>query len=111
MPSRDVMDQRVDVYRDQGKDVQNNGRGNGDWGLGFGQTLLQNGKPSDQALDGPQLPANLRDDARWDVRQTSAGYGAGIVAFATEGPTDYIKVWSFFESGPYVEGSWEIIGA
>jgi hypothetical protein len=107
MASRDVLDTLVDVYKDQAKDGQNQGRGNGTWGANFGQTLINNGRPSDQPNDGPQLPALLSSDAWIDVYESPQGFGWQVGAIAVEGPDSWIKYWVAFEDGDLVPGTWE----
>ena len=60
MPSRDIMDNRIDAQENQTQAAQNAGRGT--WGSAhpaFGQTLLLNAKPSDQVNAGPPLGTQM----------------------------------------------------
>ena len=111
MASRDVLDNRIDVFKDAAKDGQDNGRGNGTWGPGYGQVLRANGRPSDQAEDGPQLPANLKNDAWIDVYQSTAGFGWMMNVEADEAGIIYRKVLTSHEGGPIVETAWVEIPA
>jgi hypothetical protein len=108
MASRDTLDNRLDAYKDQAKTEQNDGRGNKTWGYSFGQVLRENGRPSDQPEDGPQLPALLKSDAWIDVYESPAGFGWMLVAEADEAGTLYRKSLTSHEGGEFVESAWEV---
>lgn len=103
MASRDVLDGHLDNFKDQLKDGQDAGRAASRWGRGYGQVLRGNVRPSDQAEDGPQLPANLKNDARIDVYEATNGFGWSIIAEAGDGGK---KTGTSHEGGPLIFGPW-----
>ena len=109
MASRDVLDNRLDVFKDAAKDGQDTGRGLGTWGPNYGQVLRGNGRPSDQPNDGPQMPANLRNDAWIDVYDAPNGFGWALTAEADEAGTLYRKTIFSHEGGPLVESNWALV--
>ena len=103
MATRDVIEGRLDVFWDHLKDGQDEGRALGRWGRNYGQVLRGNGRPSDQPANGPQLPANLKDDAWIDVYEAPNGFGFSITGEADDGGT---KTYTCHENGDVVKGPW-----
>ncbi len=106
MATRDVMDNRIDVYKDALKDAQTTSRAGGTWGANYGQVLRGGGRPSDQPNDGPTIPANLKNDARIDVYESPTGFGWSLTVEAVEAGTLYHKTLTSHEDGPLVESAW-----
>jgi len=106
MASRDVLDERIDVWKDAYKDGQNEGRAARTWGDGFGQVLRGNGRPSDQAEDGVLLPANLKNDGWINVYEAPNGFGFEAYFEAEEAGTVYHKFLTSHEGGAFVESEW-----
>lgn len=93
MPSRDIMDNRIDAEENIIQADQNAGRGT--WGSAhpaFGQTLVNNGRPADQTNDGPQLGAQLAPYARVDVWEgPGTAIGWTLVTEAEEAGNYWVK--------------------
>lgn len=92
MPSRDVMDNRINAERNRVRAEQNAGAGS--WGSAhpmYGQTLVGGGQPTDQTNPGPDLGAQLRDFARIDVEEGPGLVAWGIAAEAEEGGNYWFK--------------------
>jgi hypothetical protein len=106
MASRDTLDNQIDVFKDQAKEGQETGRGLGTWGLNYGQVLRGNGRPSDQPEDGPQLPAQLKDDAWISVYESPQGFGWFLTAEADESGTLYHKTVTSHEGSDPVVSGW-----
>lgn len=113
MATRDVLDNRIDVWKDQYKDDQGVWRANSSTTGNYGQVLRGNGRPSDQPLDGPPLSPGLRADGWIDVYEEPAngphGGGFGWTAwFEADEGTLYRRSLSVHEDGPIVETGWEV---
>ena len=112
MPTRDVMDNRIGVWKDQYKDNQGVWRANQSTTGNYGQVLRGNVRPSDQPADGPLLPATLRNEGWIDVYEapsnapTGAGFGWIATFEADEAGTLYRRTASVHEDGPIVETAW-----
>jgi len=111
MATRAVLDNRINAAKNGHMLEQSSGRATGTWGNGYGQVLRGNGRPSDQAEDGPQLPANLKNDAWIDVYQSTAGFGWMMNVEADEAGVIYRRVITSHEGGPLVETAWVEIPA
>ena len=107
MASRDVLDNRIDVWKDQYKDNQGVWRANQSTTGNYGQVLRGNIRPSDQPADGPLLPATLRNDGWIDVYEAPNGFGWRATFEADEG-TLYRRTLGVHEDGPIVETSWVV---
>jgi len=95
-----------------GKLEQTTERGNGKWGSNYGQVLKGGGRPSDQAEDGPALPANpqVAADARIDVYQAPNGFGWTAYFEAEEaGAIRWFRTVTVHENGPLVETDWALV--
>ena len=112
MPSRDVMDNRIDAYENILQADQESGRGT--WGSAhpaFGQTLVGNGKPSDQTNPGPVLPALMQDFARIDVWEGPGGIGWTLVTEAEEAGEYFVKRSDYDDDrGTILQSNWESTG-
>jgi hypothetical protein len=112
MATRDVMDNRIDVWKDQYKDNQTPWRQNSSDTGNYGQVLRGNVRPSDQRLDGPPLPNNLKDEGAVNVYEQpasapgGAGFGWTAVFDVSEGATDYTRTLGVFEDGDIVQTDW-----
>ncbi len=106
MATRDVMDERIDVWKDHYKDLQREWRRDQSTTGNYGQVIRGNVRPSDQPEDGPQLPANLKDEGRVDVKETPDGFGWWATFDAQDDGVDYERTVGSFEDGPLVETPW-----
>ena len=110
--SRDVMDNRIDVWKDAHKDGQKDWRRDKSRTGNYGQVLRGNGRPSDQIEDGVQLPASLKDEGVINVYEQpanapgGAGFGWTAVFDAFDGGFPYQRTIGSFEDGPLVETPW-----
>ena len=107
MASRDVLDNRIDVWKDQYKDNQKSWRTSSSTTGNYGQVLRGNVRPSDQPADGPLLPATLRNEGWIDVYEAPNGFGWRATFEADEG-TLYRRSLSVHEDGPIVETDWVV---
>jgi len=107
MATRDVLDNRIDVWKDQYKDDQGVWRSAQSTTGNYGQVLRGNVRPSDQPADGPLLSATLRDDGWIDVYEAPNGFGWSATFEADEG-TLYRRSLSVHEDGPIVETAWVV---
>jgi len=105
MATRDVLDNRIDVWKDQYKDNQGVWRSAQSTTGNYGQVLRGNVRPSDQPADGPLLPATLRNEGWIDVYEAPNGFGWRATFEADEG-TLYRRTASVHEDGPIVETAW-----
>lgn len=72
----------------------------------YGQVLRGGGKPADQAVAGPSLPATPNIDAWIDVYERPDGYGWVAYFVTTDTGQDWIRSVSCHEDGPLVETGW-----
>lgn len=106
MASRDVLDNRIDPWKDQYKDQQQGWRATSSTTGNFGQVLRGGGRPSDQPVDGPTLGAQLINDGWIDVYEAPNGFGWRATFEANEAGTLYRRSVSQHESEPLVETAW-----
>jgi len=111
MASRDVLDNRIDVWKDQYKDNQGIWRSAQSTTGNYGQVLRGDLRPSDQPADGPLLGPTLRNEGWIDVYEEPAngphGGGFGWVAtFEADEGTLYRRTVAVHEDGPIVETEW-----
>ena len=113
--SRNVMDIRIDVWKDAYKDGQRDWRRDTSATGNYAQVLRGNVRPGDQEDDGPQLPANLKDEGVINVYEQpanapgGAGFGWTAVFDADEGGTSYQRTLGVFEDGAIVETAWQVM--
>lgn len=106
MATRDVMDNRIDVWKDVYKDDQQLWRVTMSTTGNYGQVLRGNGRPSDQLEDGPLLPPLLKDEGWIDVYEAPDGFGWTAWFEATEGADVYHRTLGSHEDDPLVETAW-----
>ena len=107
MASRDILDNRIDPWKDQYKDQEQFWRQTLSTTGNFGQVLRGNQRPSDQPEDGPALPPTLDDEGWVDVYEAPNGFG-WIAPFEADEGTLYHRTVSQHEDGSLVETEWEI---
>ncbi len=106
MATRDVLDNRIDVWKDVHKDEQTLGRASGTWGSNYGQMLRGNVRPSDQPEDAPLLPPQLKDEGWVDVKEAPNGFSWQATFEATEDVDVYRRTLGSHEDGPLTETPW-----
>ena len=106
MASRDVMDNRIDVWKDAHKDEQQLWRITLSTTGNYGQMLRGNVRPSDQPEDGPLLPPQLKDEGWIDVYEAPNGFGWRATFEATEDDDVYYRTLGSHEDGPLTETPW-----
>jgi hypothetical protein len=102
------MDERIDVWKDQYKDLQTSWRQNSSDTGNYGQVLRGNVRPHDQRLDGPTLPPSLSGEGAINVYESGTGFGWYALFEATEDSVLYARTVEVFEDGPITETDWAV---